>query len=132
MRGGTMSRMLCRAGRIAALATVLAVFPHVAESAVLTVGPAGSYATIQGAVDNATPGSVVDVSPGTYLESVDLSRMGIAIGGSPGDLTIRSVGGVVVVSSASGPAFRNASPYAGDLTLQGLSLSSTGVSAGAD
>src|SRR5690349_9564095 len=48
----------------------------------VVVGPCDNsdYATIQEAVNNASPDTVIDICPGTYSESVNLSLMGSTAG----------------------------------------------------
>src|SRR5215218_1283795 len=65
-----------------------------AYAATIVVAPSGgSYTTIQAAVNNASPGDVIAVKTGTYAENVNLSLMGSAIAGTPGDLTLVAVDG---------------------------------------
>jgi len=98
--------------------------------AVLQVGSGAAYATIQAAVDAARPGDVVLVGDGQYAESVDLSRLGIVRSGPIGDLTIRgSSVDQAVVGPTGNAAFFNSSAFAGDLTIERLTV--TGVAAGA-
>jgi len=93
--------------------------------AVLTVDVGGRYSTIQSAVDAASPGDIVEVRDGRYVESVDLSRMGSARGGATGDLVIRGgTASAAVVASPGGPAFFNSLAFSGDLVLQRLTLTS--------
>jgi hypothetical protein len=91
--------------------------------AILMVGAGNAYATIQGAVDVARAGDIIYIDDGTYSESVDLSRMGSAVGRGPGDLTLRGAhpGGAVVVSP-SGPDIFNSAPWVGDLVFEALTL----------
>ena len=99
--------------------------------AVLQVGAGGAYATIQSAVDAARPGDVVSIAAGQYAESVDLSRMGVARGGSPGNLTIRGdAAGTTVLPPTGHAAFFNAVAFSGDLRLARLTIS--GSTAGAE
>jgi hypothetical protein len=102
--------------------------------AVLTVGPLGSYPTIQHAVDHARPSDVIIVSSGIYAESVDLSRMGSALAGLPGSLTIRGgAGAAAVVSAAAGSAaFFNSVAFSGDVVLESLTLGEPGAGTNAD
>lgn len=98
--------------------------------AVLSVGAGGQYTTIQSAVDAARPGDVVLVGAGQYVESVDLSRMGVVRGGSIGDLTIRgNSAGTTLLPPTGHAAFFNSLAFAGDLNFERLTIS--GASAGA-
>ena len=72
--------------------------------AVLNVGAGEKYATIQAAVDAARPGDEVLLADGQYAESVDLSRMGVARGGSTGDLIIRGESADLTIVTPSGTA----------------------------
>jgi len=101
--------------------------------AVLTVGANGQYAAIQAAVDQARPGDTIEVQPGNYQESVDLSRMGSAVNRTPGNLVIRGVGtGTALVVSPGGPVFFNSQPFTGNLTLQNLALQASTPTAAAE
>ena len=63
--------------------------PVLAAGAVIVVAPSGGdYSTIQAAVNNAADGDVIAVKTGVYAENIDISLMGSAIGGGPGDLTL--------------------------------------------
>ena len=67
---------------------------RVALAATIVVAPSGgNFTTIQAAINNASPGDVIAVKTGTYTENVDLSLMGSAIGGSPGNLALVAVDG---------------------------------------
>lgn len=104
------------------------------------VDPAGAcggfapcFTTIQAGVSNAGPApAVVNVFPGTYIESVDIGLMGSSIAETPGDLTLVTVNsagtptpGTVDVLPATGPAFvSSVSPYPGNVTLDGCIVKS--------
>ena len=80
----TKSRLgafLCAAGLVAGL---LAVTASPASAATIIVGPGQS---IQAAVDAAPPGSTILVRPGTYHETVTITRAGIRLQGSGANLT---------------------------------------------
>jgi hypothetical protein len=105
--------------------------PHVegleprALLAVLAVGPTAPYDTIQAAVDHAQPRDVISIASGTYAESVDLSRMGSAVGGGSGALTFRgSATAEVVWAAPSGAALFNASAFTGDLSVEQMTVQS--------
>src|SRR5215210_357374 len=67
---------------------------QVANAATIIVAPSGgNFTTIQAAVNNASPGDVIAIKTGTYSENVNLSLMGSAIAGTPGDLTLVAVDG---------------------------------------
>lgn len=98
--------------------------------AVLNVGGGAKYATLQAAVDAARPGDVVLIASGNYHESVDLSRMGVAFGGPTGNLILRGNSAEhTVVAPAGQAAFFNSAAFAGDLTIEQLTV--TGAAAGA-
>jgi len=61
----------------------------------LHVGPGQSYTTIQSAVDAVSPGDVIIVHPGTYMETVDVTKSYITIGsllGDPSDVIVDAGG----------------------------------------
>ena len=63
-----------------------------ADPAGLCAGSSPCFLTLQEAVDNAGPApATIDVFPGIFAESVDLTGMGSAIGQGVGDLTIQGV-----------------------------------------
>jgi hypothetical protein len=107
--------------------------------ATLTVGASGQFATIQGAVNSAASGDEIALEAtalnGDFAESVNLSLMGSAVGGSPGDLTIRGFDGstgTTTITPAGGPAFFNSTAFNGNLTLQNLILRPATATAGKD
>ncbi len=104
----------------ATLALILFSSPPAAQAATINV-PA-DRATIQLAVDNASPGDEIVVADGTYSEAVDLNQMGSAIGGGAGHITIRSatVNGATVDGGAA-PAFAAAS-FPGNITIRDFAL----------
>lgn len=62
------------------------------EAATIPVGSGETYTTIQGAVDNASSGDVIEVQADTYEESVDISLAST----SRSNLTIKLLDGVVI------------------------------------
>jgi hypothetical protein len=93
--------------------------------AFLEVGAGAEFTSIQAAVDHARPDDVILIEAGTYPESVDLSRMGIAFSGSTGSVTIRGLSTAdVVVSPPSGPALLNSAPWIGDVTIEHITINS--------
>src|SRR5215468_9795656 len=103
------------------------------DGAGICAGKTPCFTTIQAGVNNAgPPPASVFVFPGTYAESVNLGLMGSAIGGSAGDLMLRTVdsagnetSGGVSVFPATGPAFRNSlTPFVGNITLDGFTVKS--------
>jgi hypothetical protein len=77
-----------------------------------------TYATIQEAVNSAASGAVIEIDAGTYAESVNLSKMQ----GGSGDLTLRGVGGDVVIQPLGGRAVYNGNQFTGNVTLENLVL----------
>lgn len=111
------------------------VFVHPTDTTCGGMGTAGTdcFATIQEAVDNAGPApATVSVFPGTYAESVDLSDMGSAVAGSPGNIiliTVDAAGiptpGTATVNSPRDPAFFNSAiPFVGAVIIDGFSVTS--------
>ena len=71
-----------------ALAGACAVATPQADAAVLKVCKHGcTFSTIQGAVDDAASGDVIDVGPGTYFENVRIDRISLTLIGTGADLT---------------------------------------------
>ncbi len=117
---------------IVMVCSLFAAFPATpvhAESYVLVVGPDEQYSTIQAAVNNARPNTVIHVKAGTYDGSVDLSIMGflLSTGTRTGNLAIVSIdgpgeavlnGGYDITLSDKGAGFD------GSLWLDGMTLSS--------
>ena len=69
----------------ASIATSLALLlPGLASAATLSVGPSRTYTTIGAAVSAATGGDTIEVDPGSYRESLDLTEdlVFIGLGGS--------------------------------------------------
>lgn len=104
----------------AALALILFSTPPAAQAATINV-PA-DRATIQLAVNNASPGDEIIVAPGAYNETVDLDQMGSASGGGVGHITIRSatIHGATVDGGAA-PAFA-ATSFVGNITIRDFLL----------
>ncbi len=113
------------------VAPVLAANPVFVDAAGACAGNTPCFTTIQDGVNNADPGAIVFVLPGTYPESVNFSLMGSAISGSPGNITLavgHSIADVltflapdaVIMQPASGPAFFNSvTPFPGDIEIIG-------------
>ena len=59
------------------LFTILA--PSLAMAATVTVGPDGDYATISSAISVSTDGDTIEVSPGTYEESINLGLKDVTV-----------------------------------------------------
>lgn len=91
--------------------------------AIVIVG-GGSYGTIQEAVENAIPGDEIRIDSGTYEESVDPGRMGNAVGGGPGDLTLKGVDEGVTIHPMSGRPMFNSSTFSGNLTIHQIGFTS--------
>ena len=119
------SRHLTILALAVALILVCLGAPGAQAATIITVdsGGGGDYTTIQAAVNNASPGDEIVVANGTYTENVNLNTMGSAIGGGPGDITIRALnsGLATVNGGATGPAFA-ATTFSGDITIQGFAL----------
>ncbi len=131
-----------RGGRaITLLLSLTTAFAHIAraDSPVfvdddgLCDGNAPCFTTIQAGVDNATDpdgaltgaAAEVNVYPGTYPESVDLSSMGSAVAGTPGDIVLRAANPLVrpLVNPAAGSAlFNSVSPFPGEVTVDRFEL----------
>lgn len=103
----------------------------------LCAGLTPCFTTIQAGVNNAgPPPAEVNVFPGDYDE-VDLSLMGSAIAGSPGNIVLRTVNGVGMptfgtasITPAAGPAIHNSvSPFPDDITVEGFIVQSPDASA---
>jgi len=124
-----------------ALSGPLAAAPQVfADPAGACNGQTPCYTTLGQAVANAGPApATVDAFPGTYAEAVDLSTMGSAIAGTPGALTIEALdaggqptdSGVTIDPGATGGPGTGVglmtgmgTPFPGDLTLTGLTVTS--------
>jgi parallel beta-helix repeat protein len=67
----------CRPARLLLFSTLVLLLPLFASAATLTVP--GQYATIQLAINAATAGDVVVVSPGTYSECIDFNGRAITV-----------------------------------------------------
>ncbi|MCA9121543.1 MAG: hypothetical protein H6822_15740 [Planctomycetaceae bacterium] len=92
--------------------------------AVLTVGPAGAFQTIQSAIDSARRDDVVEIAAGIYNESVDLSRMGVAVSGLPSNLVLRGESSETILRAPSGAAISNATGFAGDISIENFAIES--------
>lgn len=84
----------------------------------------GDYTTIQDAVDAAIPDTIINICPGTYPESINLSLMGI-----PGDITLRRLPGQtddVLIMSPMDPGIMiyPGSFFFGNITLESLKVTS--------
>lgn len=113
---------------LALLASLFWLLHTPAQAATLTVCPgSGAYATIQSAVNNAAPGDVISICAGTYAENVNLSLMGAAIGGLPGDLTLQGSGGVTIAPGAGNAVYISTS-FGGNLTLSNFVATSPDAS----
>lgn len=126
-----------------AVGPVRAATPVYADVAMTCAGLTPCFSTIQEAVDNAgPPPAFVGVFPGTYAESVDLSDMGSAIGGGPGDIAIQALdaagqpatSGVLVDPGAAGGPGAGAGIisgltmlFDGSVTIRGLALTSPDI-----
>jgi parallel beta-helix repeat protein len=77
-----MGLSIRRAATLAALAAIAALPPAAAQAATIKVPATGSTASIQAAVDAASPGDTIRVAPGTYTgPDVNVNKDGITISG---------------------------------------------------
>ena len=122
-----LRKALVVVGVLALLVPLLLAFAAPVSAATLCVntgGTGGCYGSIQDAVDAANGGDVIEVYPGTYDESVNLSAMD-----PDGDLTLVTVnnagtptpGTVTVDYHGNEPEFYTQFPALnGDLTIDGF------------
>lgn len=101
------------------LSVVAACLVAPAEGAKLKV-PA-DYATIQAAVNAANAGDIVEVSSGTYFETVSISA---------NDLTLRAKSGHTVTIDAGGSGEPLSIGFASDVTVQNIRLRNSADSIG--
>ena len=92
--------------------------------AVLSVGPSGTFATIQSAIDNARPDDVVEIADGVYDEAIDLSRMGSAVSGQPADLILRGESTNAILRAPTGSAIFNSSSITAEFRIEGFTIES--------
>lgn len=71
-----------------------------ARAATLTVGPSGTYPTIQEAIDAAVDGDTIQVEAGDYPETISVSKDLALVGAGSGSTAIESAATVVSVSGA--------------------------------
>ncbi|MCB9232614.1 MAG: T9SS type A sorting domain-containing protein [Bacteroidia bacterium] len=82
-----------------------------------------NFASIQLAVNNASPGDTIVVANGVYVENVNLNLMGSAVAGPTGDLVLMAANATMAtVSSGAGSAFSATNLYSGDLQILNFSL----------
>lgn len=89
----------------------------------------GGFSTIQDAIDHARGGDTVQIADGVYEESLDLSRMGSAVGGATGNLLLQGDSPAVVVRVAEGAALFNSASFDSDLRVRQVTLESSGSTA---
>lgn len=89
------------------------------------------FATIQDAVNNATPDSQLRLFPATYVESVDISQMGSALGPPEegnieflvvDELNQPTQGNVLIAPDKGASIFHSADSFAGDVVMIGLTV----------
>jgi hypothetical protein len=107
-----------------------------AHGATLQVCPTCSHTTLQGAVNAAADGDVINVAAGRYIENVTISGKALAIVGSGGGPN----GETLVTAAGRGPVFTLGSGVAGDtnhlIIISGVTvsggnhMSGTGVGGG--
>lgn len=88
--------------------SLMAAVPAAAEDTI-TVGPSGcSYTSIQAAIDAASPNDTINVEPGTYLETIDVTKNNLiiqSVSGDPSNTIIDANGAdspVVTIADCSG------------------------------
>ncbi|HXV97191.1 MAG TPA: hypothetical protein VEC93_02125, partial [Anaerolineae bacterium] len=92
-----------------------------AYAATRTVCASGcDFTTIQAAINASVPGDTIRVNPGTYNENLDLTTMGTG-----GNLAIVKNGAGTVTIGGTGIKLRNSGAFAFNLTLDGLTFTST-------
>jgi hypothetical protein len=107
------------------------IVEHAAGTNDLYVSPSGSdsnngsqsspFATINKAASVATAGTIVHVAPGTYNESVSLSKSGTAT--APITFQSDTKGGAKIVGGSNGLVFQNSGDY---VHIIGFDITSTG------
>ncbi|MFG0315974.1 MAG: right-handed parallel beta-helix repeat-containing protein [Planctomycetota bacterium JB042] len=99
-----MTRALAKAF----LAPLLAVSPLAAGAVAATLTVPFPFPTIQSAIDAASPGDLVSVSPGTYPETIDFAGKAIAVVGALGAaqtiIDAQGAGSVCTFDSFEGPS----------------------------
>lgn len=112
------------------IALLPALYAQPAAAATLTVcASGGQYFTIQDAVNAANAGDVIEICAGTYVESVDLMRMG-SNGGSQGSLTLSGVGTVLIAPTTGRALFVDPGfTFTGDLVLDNIEATSPDATA---
>jgi len=87
------------------------------QAATITVGPEGDYATIQAAVDGASPGDTIRVESGTFRENIVINKSVVLRGRDAGDgrpvVDGKGVGSAIVLS-------------ADEITVEGLVVMNSG------
>jgi hypothetical protein len=105
--------------------------------ATLNVGPGQTFTSIQAAVNAASSGDTIQiastVNDTSFVENVNLSLMGSAVGKGPGNLTIRGdTDAGTTIAPNGGPVFFNSAPFTGNLTFENLTLRSAVATANED
>jgi VCBS repeat-containing protein len=103
-----------------ALLLVLAAYPARGANHRVNDAGTGDFPSIQAAVNAAQPGDIIEITDGTYYESIDLSAMA-----DPRDLELRRYGGLPLIQSSTGPALYASAGFSGRLVINHLAFSTS-------
>lgn len=110
------ARRLAIAGATAGLITALAFAQAPIAHAATTITVPGMQPTIQAAINAASPGDTVVVSPGTYTENINFNGKAITVQSSQGAAT------TIIDGGGAGPVATFATGEARSSVLQGFTL----------